>query len=114
MVGPSVILYYYDWLARSRCRSRSTVVARRLQERAPTRIVADGTVGETTTCMREILGRMLARFPRKRTPRAATGDAISLFRDAPATTTLAERVVAFLRSPNPLSRRARASVHSLF
>jgi acetyltransferase-like isoleucine patch superfamily enzyme len=77
--------------------------------------------------MREFLGRMLARFPRSGTTRPATGDAVSpasadgvldapdyLFRDPRASTTLADRAVAFLRSPNPLSRRAKAAVQALF
>ncbi|MGZ3438029.1 MAG: acyltransferase, partial [Polyangia bacterium] len=37
-----------------------------------------------------------------------------LFRDPRASTTLTDRAIAFLRSPNPLSRRAKATVQALF
>ena len=37
-----------------------------------------------------------------------------LFRDSRASATLADRAVAFLRSPNPVSRRAKAAVQALF
>ena len=77
--------------------------------------------------MREFFGRLFAWLPQSGSAGPATGDAASatdragvvdapdyLFREARATTTLADRAVAFLRSPNPLSRRAKAAVQTLF
>jgi acetyltransferase-like isoleucine patch superfamily enzyme len=78
--------------------------------------------------MREFLDRWFARVPQNGTARPAPSDGASssrrsdgivdapdyLFREARAKTPLADRAVAFLRSPNPLSRRAKAAVQALF
>ena len=54
--------------------------------------------------MHPLLSRWLARVPQNGNKTPASGDGGSL----------ADRAVAFLRAPNPLSRRAKAAVQALF
>lgn len=69
--------------------------------------------------MRSLWSRLLARVPQKRTDAPAAGDAASVIAVPPQLLDrahqppLAERVIAFLRSPNPLARRAKATVQAL-
>jgi acetyltransferase-like isoleucine patch superfamily enzyme len=77
--------------------------------------------------MRKIVDRWLARLPGNGTANPPAGDAASTPPDSdaivdapgylfasPPKPRLADRAVAFLRSPNPVSRRAKAAVQALF
>jgi acetyltransferase-like isoleucine patch superfamily enzyme len=74
--------------------------------------------------MRALVARFLAAVPRNGSDRSRPGDPVSktdgvvqapayLFRDV-RRPQLADRAIAFLRSPHPVARRAKAAVQALF
>lgn len=60
--------------------------------------------------MRELLARLRDRLPRSGTTPSRPGDGASVA----AQTRLSDRAITFLRSPNPVARRAKATVKALF
>ncbi|MDB4971495.1 MAG: maa 2 [Myxococcales bacterium] len=73
--------------------------------------------------MRKLLAQFLSKVPQNGSAAPERGDSSSildapahLFRDEKKTNKvqLADRAIAFLRSPNPVSRRAKAAVQALF
>ena len=70
--------------------------------------------------MRALLARLLVRVPQNGTAPPSAGEDASIV-DAPAylfrdlrRPQLADRAIEFLRSSNPLARRAKAAVQALF